>query len=94
MDLNDAASTIKNCAKATMAVQGGPLLLGLEPHPILEDLLGQVRGREDLLGQVRGREDLLGQVRGREDLLGRVQGLGSGVAGEREGPGLRVWCCR
>lgn len=43
VDLPGAQKAVKDCALATMALQGGPLLQGLEPHPIMEDLLGQVR---------------------------------------------------
>ncbi len=39
MDTALAQRTVKDCALATLSLQQGH---GLEPHPVLEDLLGQV----------------------------------------------------
>eukprot|EP00798_Chlamydomonas_sp_ICE-L_P026003 gene26003-11694_t len=48
LDHEAAQKAVKDAARATMTLQGGPLLQGTEPHPILEDMLGQVsEGMQD-----------------------------------------------
>lgn len=42
VDPQGAQKAVKDAALAAMALQGGPMLAHLQPHPVLEDLTGEV----------------------------------------------------